>query len=178
MRDIVIEAPEYAPRVSAALRKAAGSSKVTFETPKPGTMAEVFKEIQELFKPHWDEVALYKDKRPLDVNHKFYEKMSDLNRCHGYLARFEDKIIGYTGYFLDYHPHYQTWLMAKCDVIFIHPAHRNIFTALGLLQHSEKHLKELGVKSIVSGTKKHKDLERLFRYLGYEAVETLHEKVL
>jgi hypothetical protein len=178
MQGVDIQSPEYTEAVSEQLLKAAAPSRVVFETPAPGTMGDVFKEIEALFKPHWDEVALYKNVRPLDVDHAFYEQMSNSRRCHGYLARLDGKIIGYSGYFLSYHPHYKTWLMAKCDVIFIHPAHRNVFVALGLLQHSERELKKLGVKSIVSGTKKHKDLERLFKYLGYEAIETLHEKVL
>ena len=178
MNGITVQQPEYPDRVSDRLRQVATPSKVVFETPVPGTMAEVFREIQYMFKTHWEEVALYKDVRPLDLDTDFYEEMSRRGKYVGVCARQDGAIVGYTSYFLAAHPHYKTWKVAKCDALFILPKYRTIFVSVGLLRHAESYLKELGVNSIVSGTKKHKDLERLFNFLGYEAIETLHEKVL
>lgn len=152
---------------------------VVFEAPTPGADIEnVFNETIELLKLHWQEVAIYKDRRPLDPDYDFYRKMSKAKQFVGVWARSEGKVIGYAGYFLREHPHYKTWKMAVSDIYFVAPEYRTPFVAIGLFRKAEEYLRTLGVRSVVNETKKHKDLERLFRYLGYEPTATLWECIL
>lgn len=178
MNQINITSPEYDKSVSEKLRRVARAPKAVFEIPAPGTMAKVFEEARALFEPHWNEVAVHKQLRPLDIDTERFEEASNKGNFVGVCARVDGVVVGYAGYFLSRHPHYKTWIVAKCDVLFVHPEHRNIFIATGLLKKAEEYLRSLGVNSMVSGTKKHKDLESLFKFMGHEAIETLYEKVL
>lgn len=151
---------------------------LTFEIPGPGTILQTIEEVRALFAPHWDEVAVHKEVRPIDIDMPFYEQMSRTGNLVTVIARRDGAPIGYAAYFVRNHPHYRTWKMAVSDIFFILPGFRNMTVARGLFRTVEDHLRTLGVKSVYNATKVHRDLGSLMRFLGYTAHETVYEKVL
>jgi GNAT superfamily N-acetyltransferase len=151
---------------------------LTFEVSPPGSIASVIQEVKDLFGPHWDEVAVHKDVRPIDIDMPFYERMSTIGQLVTILARRNGQPIGYLAYFIRTHPHYRTWKMAVSDLFFVLPEYRGMQVARGLFRTAEEHLRTLGVRSVYNATKVHRDVGSLMKYLGYVPHEVVYEKVL
>ena len=138
---------------------------------------EAFKaEMNQVIVAHWDEVALSKDKMPLNVNWADYFDRAAKGALVVITAREEGKLAGYWVLFLGENPHYQGVLLAITDIYRILPEYRKGLTGVRMFAEGEKILKDIGVKKIVTATKLHADCGSVWEKLGWIPVERIYQK--
>jgi GNAT superfamily N-acetyltransferase len=133
-------------------------------------------EVQPLLPRHWEELALNKDKVPLDPDYQRYAELDAKGALSVVTMRRNGALVGYSIMVVTPGLHYRTCLEARMDIFWVAPEVRGRMGGLRLFRTHEKELKRRGVKRIYTGSKLHKDSSRLFLALGYEPVETYFSK--
>lgn len=112
-------------------------------------------DIAPLLNRHWEELAMFKDEIPLNVNWGGYKRGYDAGLIRAYGARVDGILIGYAVFqVLPRHAHYaHRW--AINDVIWIAPEWRNIQIGTALCKFFEEDLRKDGPIVIVVETKAH-----------------------
>lgn len=140
-------------------------------------LADCLNEIEAYLQAHFEEVATKKNNLGapnMDVG--AYCSMEISGQLHIVTARSNGSVIGYHVSFVRPHLHYKHILTAITDVYYVAPEYRKGNIAIKLFQEAERTLKARGVKRLFSGTKKHKDMSKIFEFMGWEEVEILHSK--
>ena len=142
------------------------------------SLTERLEEIKALFPKHWEELALNKDKVPLDPQYDVYLSRDAAGQVMFCCVRKDGQIIGYFVGFVTPGLHYRTCLTLQMDIFFIDPAYRDgTSTApVKLFRAVEKEAKRRGVQRWVVGSKVAHDASRLFEFLGFEKIETIYSK--
>ncbi len=133
-------------------------------------------EIAALFDAHWKEIALNRDRIPLDFDFEAYRAFDTAGLLHVLTARDDGKLVGYYVSVVRAHPHYKSTLYGMVDIYFILPEYRKAAVGLQFFRELEKSMRALGVQSLLSMTKKHHDMSRLFERLGWTPIETVFQK--
>jgi GNAT superfamily N-acetyltransferase len=135
-------------------------------------LADCLEEMKEIFPLHWQEIAIFKDKMPLDPQYPLYW----LREQHGELVmpvlRCDGKIIGYWPTFVAPGMHYKSTLTATTDILYVHPDHRGNGAGKLLFDCLKAELKRRGAKIWYAGSKNHKQIEWFLKMLGFEEIET------
>ena len=131
-----------------------------------------------LIQMHYDEIALHKEVIPLDPDWNRYDLLEAAQDLACITARDDGKMIGYSVFFLQNHIHYKSTRMAFNDVLYLHPDYRKGRTGIKLIQHSEDHLKWLGIKKVVWHIKKANDFSPILQRMGYGSEEVVMAKIL
>lgn len=144
---------------------------------------QIVDEIKPLLIKHWEEIALYRDRVPLDVNYRIYKAHDDINALRIYTVRVDKVLIGYAIYVLRSHPHYQSNRWAVNDIYWIDPAHRNAGIGIGLFRFVENSLRsELKPDEILimhtNSKTMHPQAHRVLEFMGHDMVEVGHSKML
>jgi hypothetical protein len=135
-------------------------------------------EMDSLFALHWQEIGLYRDKIPLDVDYARYEELDRTDALHIITARCEGHLIGYHCSIISTHPHYKSSKMALVDVYFLLPEYRMTRASIKLFQFAEESLKARGdIVKLLCSTKVHQDHSRIFEFLGWQETERTYSKV-
>ena len=135
-------------------------------------LAWTLEEGKRLLQGHWEELALYKDKVPLDPDYGQYLALEEQgNVCHVTL-RNDGAIVGYFVGFVMPNLHYKSCLICKMDLFYVQPEFRGKWGGVRLFRAAHRELKRRGVKVVYGGSKLHKDSGKLFEALGYVPVET------
>lgn len=121
-----------------------------------------------LLPKHWEELALNKDKVPLDPNYEVYEKADNLLII---TIRNNSDLLGYFIGFIAPGLHYKTCLTLLGDIFYIDPDYRAKGLGWRLFKEVEAAAKKEGVQRMFVGSKMHKDVSYLFEKLGYNEVE-------
>lgn len=133
-------------------------------------------EVQDLLPRHWEELALNKDKVPLDPQYDQYLARDDAGQTLVVTLRDAGRLVGYFIGFVAPGLHYQTCLTLTMDIFWTHPDIRGGFGGVRLFRAVEKEAKRRGVHRMFYGSKLHKDASRLFEFLKMEPVETYYTK--
>ncbi|MDE1971081.1 MAG: GNAT family N-acetyltransferase [Patescibacteria group bacterium] len=128
--------------------------------------------LKEILPLHYEELALNKDKVPLDPQYGVYLQREREGGLLFVTLRNQGNIVGYFIGFIAPGLHYQTCLTCTMDIFYVHPDYRGVSAGLKLFNFVENHLKFRGVQRLFVGSKMHKDASWLFQKLGYEPVET------
>lgn len=140
------------------------------------TVNKFLGDVEDLCELHWSEIALDKDKVPLDPDIATFKMLEDVGQLVIVTVRDDGKLIGYHFSLVRPHLHYKSSLTAYVDMYFLHPDYRGGLAGFKMFKFVEEVLKERGVDRIYSGTKLHKDMGRLFERLGYNETERLFVK--
>ena len=140
------------------------------------TMDEVLDDMAPLWDLHWEEIALDRQKVPLNPDVDTFRTLEDAGLLLIVTARDEGNLIGYHVSIVRPHLHYKHSLTAYADMYFMHPHYRQGMTGVRLFKFVEQVLRDMGVDRIYQGTKLHKDMGRLFERLGYKETERLFVK--
>lgn len=140
------------------------------------TMDEVLDDMAPLWDLHWEEIALDRQKVPLNPDIDTFRTLEDAGLLLIVTARDEGKLIGYHVTIVRPHLHYKHSLTGYADMYFMHPHYRQGMTGVRLFKFVEQVLRDMGVDRIYQGTKLHKDMGRLFERLGYKETERLFVK--
>lgn len=143
---------------------------------------ESFKESLEEFKPlfpfHWDELALNKDKVPLDPQYDIYIERERRGELIFATIREFGKPIGYFIGFIAPGLHYKTCLTCTMDIFYVCKEKRTGSAGIKLFRFVEKELRRRGVHRWFMGSKTHADASALFERIGAEKVEVYYSKWL
>jgi GNAT superfamily N-acetyltransferase len=140
------------------------------------TIDEVLDDMRPLWDLHWDEIALDKEKVPLNPDVATFRTLEEAGLLLIITARDDGRLVGYHVSIVRPHLHYKHSLTAYADMYFLHPDYRGGMAGVKLFKYLEQELRELGVDRIYQGTKMHKDVGRLFERLGYKETERLFVK--
>ena len=141
------------------------------------TLYGVFEEIEELIKLHYDEVALHKDFMKLDPDWPRYHALEQSEKLIMFTIRDEDKLIGYSAFFIDQHLHYKGSKIAINDVVFLHPDYRNISVGSALIKFCDEELSKMGETKITWHVKFSNDFRHILKALGYVDEEIVCGKI-
>jgi len=142
------------------------------------TIRAGLEELKPLLPVHYEELALNKDKVPLDPQYDIYLAREDRGEVIYMTLREGGKLMGYFIGFIAPGLHYKTCLTCTMDIFYVHPDHRNGRGGLRLFRTLEKELKRRGVQRWFVGSKLHKDAGRLFEALGFAPIETYYSKMI
>lgn len=136
------------------------------------------RELEGLLMMHWEELARHKDEIKLSIDWSAYEALELADILHMTTARDDGKLIGYIVTFVAPSLHYKEHVMAKDDVLFMHPDYRGTRTFIKLLKYTEDYLAGLGVENFYIGMKLAHDFGPLLERFGYVAIDRTFEKRL
>lgn len=139
---------------------------------------DFIQELMPLLPLHWEELALNKDKVPLDPQYEEYYRRDAQGQLLIVTLRQRGQLIGYFIGFIAPGLHYKTCLTYTMDIFYVHPLHRGNGGGKMMVDFLEKELKRRKVSRTYMGTKCHKDAGWMFEQLGYEKVEVYYSKWL
>lgn len=139
-------------------------------------------EMLPLLHEHWLEIALHRDKVPLDIDDARYTALDEQGALRIVTARRGGKLIGYHVAIFSGHLHYKSTPHYITDVYWIAPACRHGITAVRLFQAAEADARAL-VKDgrwikFYTAVKLHLDNGPLFERMGYRPTERLYTKLV
>lgn len=135
------------------------------------TLRQTLEELKPLLPRHWEELALNRDKVPLDPQYDVYQQREDRGEVMLITLRDTGRLIGYFVGFVAPGLHYKTCLTLTEDIFYVWPEARGNGGGFVLFKAVEKEAKRRGVQRMFVGSKLHKDASWLFEKLGYEEVE-------
>lgn len=140
------------------------------------TVAGVLDEIRPLFADHFDELALDKDKAPLDPQYDLYLAREARGEALVVTLREAGELVGYFIGFVAPGLHYRRTLTFIMDIFWVRRDHRNRSGGLRLMRRLMAELKRRGVQRAFLGSKLHRDSGRLFEAFGFRPVETFYSR--
>lgn len=148
---------------------------VSFKTEK---WARVVHEMKELFPAHWEELALDRDKFPMDVCHDRYIQFEAAGALLLVTARADRKLVGYYVGMVLPHLHYQSsGNMLHTDMYFVKKEFRNGVGAK-LLMCAQEAGRKAGAAKMYLSCKLHSNHTDLFQKMGFIPSDIMHVKVL
>lgn len=142
-------------------------------------LADVRAEAEPLLRRHWEEIALNKDKVPLDPDWPLIEHMDATGITIITTARRDGKLVGYVCDLTHGATGYRSLKVAENFVFWLDPAERGRGVGLRLLRAAEANAIERGCNKIVRHVKiKNPEAGRVLEALGYVATDIIYSKVL
>jgi GNAT superfamily N-acetyltransferase len=135
-------------------------------------------EIEDLLKLHYEEIALNKEHIPLDPDWDRYRNLIESKQAYLLTVRDDDKLVGYSIFFVTKHIHYKSSIFASNDLIFLHPDYRKGMVGVRLIQFCEQYLKAMGVAKILWHVKFNKDFTRILHHMGYVDEDMIVGKII
>lgn len=135
-------------------------------------------ELKPFLEGHWKELALNKDKVPLNPCYSIYLDREAVGELMYITLREGGKLIGYFVGFVAPGMHYKTCLTLTMDIIYVIPGRRGNGGGLILTDHIEKEARRRGVKRWFMGFKvEHAEhMEALLQHIGMTKVEVFYSK--
>jgi len=134
---------------------------------------QLVEDLKVLLPAHWAENSVYDD-IPLDPDWEIYRKLDDMGSIAAYTVRLgvEKHLIGYSIFFVRKHQHYKQHSWAVNDVIWLHPAHRNMGVGRELVRIWELDLADRGIAVVhVNAKTAQPALGYLLKACGYANIE-------
>lgn len=142
------------------------------------SLTQRLEELKPLFPLHWEELALNKDKVPLDPQYHVYLQRDARGEVIFVALRDAGELVGYFVGFVAPGLHYQTCLTCHMDILYLRKDKRGGRGGVILLKAVRAELQRRGVQRWFVGTKAHMDIGRLFEAMGFEHVETTYSMYL
>ena len=140
------------------------------------SFAQRLDEFKPLFPLHWEELALNKDKVPLDPQYEIYIEREKRGELIFATIRELGKPVGYFIGFIAPGLHYKTCLTCTMDIFYVCKEKRTGTAGIKLFRFVEKELKRRGVDRWFMGSNVHADASALFERIGAAKVETYYSK--
>lgn len=139
----------------------------------------VYGELKPLLEEHYGEISTHKDHGvPLEPVVGLYSARESDGSLLMVIGRDAGEIIAYFVCFIAPGLHYASCLTCSPDIFFVKPERRTGSVGIRMFRFVEAELKRRGVKRWAVGSKVDHDASALFRYLGFNPVETTYEKWL
>lgn len=150
------------------------------------TWADLERDGQDIFKVHYDELALHKEQMPMGLDGTIYLELERLQRLLVITARKEGVLVGYyLGIFIPKHPHNKdAGPVATTDMFYILPEHRKGGAGARLLRFAVDEFRRRGIVVVSLSIKWLREKEsdwqtlRMLNALGWECTDLVLQKVL
>lgn len=142
------------------------------------SLTEHLPELMHLLPQHYEELALNKDKVPLDPQYEYYLEHDAKGAVIFVTLREAGELIGYFIGFISPGLHYKTCLTCMMDIFYLRKDKRTGTGGIRLFRFVEAELKRRGVQRWFMGSKIHADASALFKRIGATPVETYYSKWL
>lgn len=133
--------------------------------------SDVIEEAKPLLEKHWEELAVFKNKMPLDPNYEIYFAREARGETLLGTLRSDGALVGYWMNFVAPGLHYKSTLTMTMDILWVHPDHRGSLGGVRLSECIKKEAARRGVKLWYAGSKNHKAIAWFLTGLGMEKVE-------
>ncbi|HEY6019666.1 MAG TPA: hypothetical protein VIY48_07125, partial [Candidatus Paceibacterota bacterium] len=132
-----------------------------------------------LLHEHYAEISTHKDHGiPLEPMVEVYRAREADGSLMMVIGREAGKIAAYFVCFIAPGLHYSGCLTCSPDIFYVDPGRRTEIAGIRMFRFVEKELLRRGVKRWAVGSKVAHDASALFRFLGFQPVETTYEKWL
>lgn len=130
-------------------------------------------ELKQIISTHWEELALFQDRMPLQPQHGEYIARDRDGRLFLTTCRRNGELIGYYITLIHNSLHYDI-PTATMDIVYMKEEHRSRGYAIRMMRFVEKELTKRSVKVWYSGFKTHKPLglDRALSHLGFGPADT------
>lgn len=128
--------------------------------------------LEDIFPRHWEEIAIFRDKMPLDPMWETYAQFEADGRLLFIGLRAAGCLVGYFVGMIAPGLHYGSTLTGKMDLIYIEPDFRGEGAGRLLMDAVLAEGKRRGVQMWWMGSKCHKPIEDFFRSYGFTQEET------
>jgi GNAT superfamily N-acetyltransferase len=135
-------------------------------------------EAAALLPRHWEELAIDKDKLPLEPHWQRYTDLDKAGAVSLVTIRECGRLVGYSIMFVTDSMQHKTALEAWMDIFWVAPEVRGRMGGLRLFRTHEKELRRRGVVRVNVGSRVHRDCSRLFLAMGYRPSERWFSKWL
>jgi hypothetical protein len=141
---------------------------------------ECLEELKPLFEPHWQELALNKDRVPLDPQYETYLTREALGEVLCVTVREHGRVIAYFVGFVAPGLHYRTCLTLTQDILWVHPNFRasdslsqleEDMVAEELFREIKREAIRRGVQRVFMGAKAHSGFAQFFETQGLEETD-------
>lgn len=134
-----------------------------------------FRDCQELWREHYDEIALRKAQKPMSPDVPYFRFLDASGALQILTARNAGRMVGYCLVVVRRHTHYET-LCGFEDSYFLSASERKGTAGIRLITNSLYHLRKRGVQEVFFMTKTHKNLSKLFERLGFAHSDEVFSK--
>jgi GNAT superfamily N-acetyltransferase len=135
------------------------------------SFAEHLDELKTILPTHHAELALFKDKMPLDPQFDLYIARERAGELLFVTLREDAALVGYWISFIAPGLHYRSTLTATMDILYVHPDHRGNGGGFKLADVVKAELVRRGVKVWWAGSKNHKEIAWFLERLGMAKAE-------
>lgn len=134
-------------------------------------LVDTLEELKPFFDPHWAELALNRDKVPLDPQYEVYLERDRAGQVLCVCLRDAGAIVAYFVGFVAPGLHYRTCLTLQMDIFWLHPDYRDgdslqaverDMLCMQLFDAVEAEGRRRGVERVFYGSKLHADAAALF----------------
>lgn len=141
--------------------------------------SEVYGELLPLLHKHYAEISTHKDHGvELEPQVEAYKAREADGSLMMVIGRQAGEIVSYFVCFIAPGLHYKSCLTCSPDIFYVEESRRGATIGVQMFRFVEAELKRRGVKRWAVGSKIRHDASALFKFLGFEQVETIHEKWL
>jgi GNAT superfamily N-acetyltransferase len=140
----------------------------------------LWRDGQDIFRTHYDELALHKESMPLGLDNELYSDLQTKNFLLIVTARRSGRLVGYyVGVIVSHHPHNKdAGKVSTTDMFYIIPSERKGGAGVKLLKFAEAELKANGVIKATISTKAGFENGELLEALGWHKSDIVRQKVL
>jgi len=137
-------------------------------------VSKVLEDIKSIIKLNHEETGVFL--KDFDPAFDRYVRLEDMGFLSFMSVRFDNKIVGYSIYFID-EPIYQKGLiLATQSTTFIIKEHRGV--GMAFMRFCDESLKSQGVNSVIRQASSKLDLSKVYERLGYILLEKSYIKGL
>ena len=142
--------------------------------------SEFWRDGQEIFPIHFEELAVHKESVPLGMDDALYRQLESMGRLLIVTARKQGRLIGYyMAIIVPNHPHNKdAGPQSTTDFFYMLRAHRKGGAGAKLLMTAEAALKARGVKKASISVKLHQDHSKVLKALGWTPTDLVLQKLL
>ena len=123
-------------------------------TAAPEPWRPTIDEMMPLLPLHWEELALDRDKVPLQPQWRVYDERDARGELQIVVLREDGRLIGYYWGFIAPGLHYASCLTATMDIFFVHPEHRRLGYGSQMLRIIRRRYKKVATYSHTEGAAK------------------------
>ena len=137
---------------------------------------ENIKEMRELFKPHWEEIATNKQSRNLNVNEDLFFLLEETKKLLTIGAFIDNKLIGYSVNIITPDTHDKTKIFCNNDALYVSKEYRKGNIGIKLIKKTETIASTMGLYGVLWHAKPNSSLDKLLEKLNYSIKDFLYMK--
>jgi len=141
-------------------------------------LVNILDEVKDLLIQHYEELTLNKHFVKLKPVWDRYLLLEKNGKFVTITARINKELVGYSGFFLDQHIHYEDLYVATNDVLFLRKDLRLGTSGIRLIKYSEDQMRKLGANKITWHIKYSNDIRPILHRLGYIDEDVIVGKLL